>query len=380
VTNVTMITTHPFAALNATSTFSLICGSKYVIVHDFETSSPEIIARANRMVSRDIASGLATNSEAVFGGGMELTALMGLQQWHLSRKLFSRLANVVGYSHHFVGLLGQESGYYIDLPGYLVSAISATNSVDDENAWFGAEGLFASALEHGSLEQSQGWKCASTIKLLEISNGNGKKTFLTDSNNWASVRTNLLNYTVSQTNTIAQNIAAGHIYLLPESAKITNQQWVGVGYIDFNGVTKAMGMIISGNLSGAYTGIPVWHNSTSIVNLLSQAEITQQPANIEQKTSLDPIDLHSGNALADRTDLILGNAPEPCGLTFARYYDSGQNYRKDVLGYGWTHNYDISANTVSHGAPGLGDRQPMDAAPLIAQGVVALDLMRGAPD
>lgn len=163
---------HPYRTpgyCDAATTNRVVSGQRYVVIHDFEGISPAVIDAANHRLARDIASGLPTETESVFGGGLGVTALSGLQQWSLSRRLFSALSDVVGYAHHFTGIIGQESGYYVDIPGVLVGVTSGSGSKEDEKAWFKAVTLFASALEHGVLEQSQGSdkKCASTIKLLQ---------------------------------------------------------------------------------------------------------------------------------------------------------------------------------------------------------------------
>src|SRR5208282_2588422 len=80
----------------------------------------------------------------------------------------------------------------------------------------------------------------------------------------------------------------------------------------------------------------------------------------------------SGNYFFDHTDLSLGG---PMRLGFARSYDSGLNDTQRMLGYGWTHNYDIYIGSISHGDPVLGRRQPIDAASFISALYVILDLV-----
>ena len=238
---------HPYRSVgycDMATTNHVVSGQRYVIMHDFEGMSPSVIAAANRQLARAIASGLSTNAESVFAGGLEVTALSGLQQWSLSRQIFSTLSDVVGYAQHFTGIIGQESGYYVDIPGVLVTVNSGVQSNADEKAWFKALTLFASALEHGVLEQSQGSdkKCASTIKLLQIGNGNGKKTFLATSANWTNaVKNSLTNYTAAMKTQIEDGINAGSLFVLPENAKITNQQWVGLGYVKYTENGQEMG-------------------------------------------------------------------------------------------------------------------------------------------
>ena len=379
---------HPYNTAGYCDTsngFKVISGNRYVIMHDFESVSPKVIAAANSQLARDIASGLSTNAESVFAGGLEVTALSGLQQWHLSRQLFSQLSDVVGYAHHFIGIMAQESGYYVDIPGVLVGVNSGIQSNADEKAWFKAVTLFASALEHGTLEESQGSdkKCASTIKLLQLSNGNGKKSFLATSANWSgTVKPALINYTTAQKNQIEAGINAGHVFVLPESASITNQQWVGLGYVEYleDAQGWGMGMIISGGYNGGYAGTTGSFNVNSSVNTVSTAYTYWPTATVPPTTGADPVDLNTGNLISERADIAIGNGPEPGGLKLSRNYNSGQNYRKTTLGYGWTHNYDIGVTIVSQGDPSFGLRRPEDATPLIAQSLVTLDLMQGTPD
>ncbi len=379
---------HPYATAgygDSSNGFKMVSGNRYVIMHDFEGISPKVIAVANNQLARDIASGLSTNAESVFAGGLEVTALSGLQQWHLSRLLFSQLSDVVGYAHHFIGIIAQENGYYVDIPGVSVSVNSGIQSNADEKAWFKAVTLYASALEHGTLEESQGSdkKCASTIKLLQISNANGKKSFLATSANWSSmVKTALVNYATSQKSQIEASINAGHTFVLPEDGKITNQQWVGLGYVDYyeDALNWGMGMTISGGYNGGYAGTTGPFNVNSSVNTVSTTYTYWPSANVPATTGADPVDLNTGNFIVERADITIGNGQGLGGLTLARNYNSGQNYRKAAMGYGWTHNYDIGVTTVSQGDPAFGLRRPEDATPLIAQSIITLDLMHGTPD
>jgi RHS repeat-associated protein len=91
--------------------------------------------------------------------------------------------------------------------------------------------------------------------------------------------------------------------------------------------------------------------------------------------SAEPVDLASGAYFLDHTDLALGSG-EPKGLSFSRSYDSSLNRTKRTLGYGWTYNYDIYITPTSHGEPGLGSRQPVDAASFVAALYVMLDIVK----
>jgi len=368
---------------DSSNTISLASGSGYVIVHDFGSISSKVITRENQQLSGSLTAGLPDDSEAVLGGGLQVTALTGLQEWYLSRKLFARLSDTIGYAHHFIGITGQEQGYYVDLPDIAVSMNSRTNSTSDEESWFKASSFFSSALEHGVLEQSQGIekKCVSTIKLLQISNSTSNKTYIADSNNWDTVQNNLTNYSPFVINQITAYINAGCLFILPEDAEITLLDWTGMGYVHYFSDRSGyeMGMIISGGYKGGYSGREDDFDSGSINNLVETAYEPLQDANTPVTTSREPVDLHTGDYTFNHTDLALSGI-KPHGLRLSRSYNSGRRTIRHFQGCGWTHNYNIKACKTSHGSLGLGARLPADAAPLIVQSFVTLDLIKNDPD
>jgi len=65
------------------------------------------------------------------------------------------------------------------------------------------------------------------------------------------------------------------------------------------------------------------------------------------------------------------------GLAFSRSYTSANSMAKRTMGNGWSHNYDIHLTPTSHGEPGLGLRQPIDATSLIASLYVGYDILKG---
>ncbi|ETR70152.1 MAG: hypothetical protein OMM_03446 [Candidatus Magnetoglobus multicellularis str. Araruama] len=64
------------------------------------------------------------------------------------------------------------------------------------------------------------------------------------------------------------------------------------------------------------------------------------------------------------------------GLTFSRFYNSRNNFRKRNMGYGWSHGYDIYIERHSDGASVLNGRLPIDAASSIIGIKIVLDLFK----
>jgi len=357
-----------------TYTFDLVCGGKYLVIHDFESSSSEITQSHNKALLKAQFETASSDGEEIVGGGMQVAADAGLEAWQSSYALLANLADVRFNLNYFVGILANtEHGYYVDLP--LVETAS-TLKADGEEAvsFFRAALCSVSGLEHGMLEQSQGAErvCASTVKLLQINNGDGR-TYLADSSNWNAVRNSLSNYTSSTLSILDGAIAAGRALLLPQNADISLLEWTGLGYADIG--DGYLGMVIGGGYNGGYGADSSWEFSSSVSqNTVGTVQILLPDPNRQITASIDPVDLHTGDFLYDRVDLSMGN------MTFSRHYNSGQSGRKGPLGYGWTHGYEITARRVSHPAPALGSRRAEDAASQIVQGLVLLDLMEGEVD
>ncbi len=364
-----------WGATVTTNVFDLICGGKYLIAHDFESSSKKITQFHNKALQKAQFENAAADSEEIVGGGMQITIDAGLEAWRLSYELLAQLADVRYNLNYFVGILGwTDHGYYVDLP-LIQLANTPRTSGGEEDSFFESAMYLVSGLEHGTLEQSQGADrvCASTIKLMQINNADGGRTYLADNNNWSSVRSSLTNYTSSILQTLDLDITNGRTLLLPKDANIGLLEWTGIGYIYVGG--NYMGMMIKGGYSGGYGADSSWEFSSSVSqNTVGTVQISLPDPNRQITTSIDPIDLNTGDFLYDRVDLSMGN------IAFSRHYNGGQSGRKGPLGYGWTHGYEIAARRVSHPAPALGSRRAEDAAAQIVQGLVLLDLMKGEAD
>ena len=89
----------------------------------------------------------------------------------------------------------------------------------------------------------------------------------------------------------------------------------------------------------------------------------------------DPVNTISG-ALVDRqTDLSsLGGLGIP--LDFQRFYSSALHSRSSVLGYGWSHSYNIRFSIGSDWARSFGTRAALEAAPALAAAQIGLEVLR----
>ena len=168
----------------------------------------------------------------------------------------------------------------------------------------------------------------------------------------------------------------GYEFVLPEDGAMVINQWQGTGYIQHyqSGSSGSMGMIIYGGYLGGQCTITGTLQAGMVITQTFQAPFDQQGDKSTPKSN-EPVDMATGAFLYENTDLAIG-LPEPLGLRFKRFYNSSSHYRPGVLGYGWTHNYEMSVGARSNGDPALGKRGASDVAAAIVYAHIALDLLK----
>jgi RHS repeat-associated protein len=374
---------HPYADdggvyADQQTNFILYSGESYVIAHDFGGVSANLIAQRNRRLAQARFAGNADNSEPVLGESLWMMGLTWFDEVGLFNCLVNRLNNTLSLVHHQVGVAGQIGGYYLDISMLTWSSVS-TDGVSSGFLSYQVQSMLSSALEHGVLEQLQGSNppAVSTIRLLQVANSTGKKTFLANAGNWTSVRAQLVNYEALELSYLDALIAAGYELVLPEDGQLTVNQWRGSGYIKRfeSGGAGGIGLMISGGYYGGWVSVPV-SVKPDLLRILAEWD---KPPLDEQgyksvPVSKEPVSMATGAYLSGHTDLAVGLS-EPLGLSFMRFYSSDDAYNLGVLGYGWTHNYEMSVAAHSAGDPVLGRRGATDAASAIAYAHVALDLL-----
>ncbi|MBI5196253.1 MAG: transglutaminase [Nitrospirae bacterium] len=379
----TLTIDHPYSADSGaygdqTSTYNLKRGSSYVVISDFGGSKDARLLKKRQRILEDYrTSGLSDSSREVLTETLNVMGQTWMQQTTLSDNLLAQLSNVIQIRHHRFGIMAQEEGYYVDVKTQVGSYISKNNNTSDENACFKAGSFLGSALEHGVLEQLQGVDrpAASTIKLMNIANGNGDKIFLADSGNFSTIQSQLTGYSAEDIQDFQSAVNDGFTLILPADGQLALQQWSGKGYVKFKQDVDGkaeMGMIIGGDYYGGYGAYP-WQTCIYCVQNEFDSELFF-PSQIRTSQCGDPIDMTTGAYVLDHEDLALGGA-EPLGLHFKRYYNSDNHNEKSSLGYGWTHSYNIYLNIHSDVDAGLAMRQPVDAVASLVASVVTLDLM-----
>lgn len=335
----------------------------------------------------------------------ETLNLIGLNWLHhssLARRLLGDVGGVEGLTSHGFGRVAQEQkpdgspgGYYVDLGQNFALIFSRDGSLGKQQNVFKTTNFFASAFEHGVLEQLQTTPAgASTIKILTLANASVSdplrdELFLVNASTVATVRPLLRNYGTSFLNAMQDAVLNfGYTYFLPENANNTLNSWTGTGYVQAS--EFSVGMIISGGLAGGFSTTPgvltgyitidgqnypaYFSSDGSFLGLAS----ANPSFNVPGMFGLDPVDMGSGGFTLRSTDLALGEAA-PRGLALHRSYNS---HRRDAnlvgLGWGWTHNYDMRATIRSAPDAAFGETTPFDAAPMIVAAYAVGDLFTSA--
>ena len=381
---------HPYSAedgkyADQSATYSITSGSSYAILSGFGDTAEQLISKRHTILANYQAQKLPNDSESILG---ETLNIIGLNYLKAQRMMLDSLAPLSGDSvvkHHFIGLVSQESSYYIDFRNIFLSIAPGSNR--DQMSSFLTYAFHASAEEHGVLEQLMGRDipAVSTIKLLQVANANRTDIYLATNATFAhSIRPGLVNYSSAELDRIASDLADDPAawVILPRDGNLSVGHWKGSAFIlnkasDASAMT--LKMTIAGNVFGGYATEPGMVNDKAVQDN-SYVNITLDSlAEIDNEFSKEPVDMATGAFYYTHSDLTLG-LRSPLGLSFSRTYNSGQQNNQTTLGYGWTHNNNIYLRRISHPDLAFGARSSVDAAALVTAYYISLDLLRNGGD
>jgi RHS repeat-associated protein len=377
--------------------FKAFSGSTYAIVVSFDEVSESLIQKRTDSLKSDLAQGMATDSEEVLAETLTIFGLSWQKKKNFAFRMVARLAGVVYTCKQDVVVVSQErktqgggTYYRTDALSDRVAVMPRITAQDFLTPWQSAAGGIGSALEHGIIEQLQGAGAVSSVKLLTWNNTNGKKLFLANYSNFATLRTYLStqNWTTTALDEVGDQLPSisNNTVLVPEEGKMIPEPgqfcWQGTAFIanmtdsGFANVVSSRFMI-SGDYGPSSGGAAASGGPINVPRLLGATDPSKKRSSyLNSVKSGEPINMLTGDYLYDHTDLAYRN-PEPLGMRFARSYDSSKSADDSRgLGFGWTHNYDIYIDTGTQGDPVLGTEKAKEAAPAIAGLFVALELQK----
>ena len=378
-TNVDIVLTidHPYASSDGSyadqvKTCTVQSGGVYNIVNRWGSSGKGAVDHYQHLI-------MNMNGEDADPRKLELgLALVGynyLAELSAAEQLSSRISKVKKIVHHQAGVTGQNESVYIDLPLAMVSIIDHNSSVIRDytatrTASYNTDGLFMSIMESGVIKQTQGIEALSTVRILDDNSRTAVTNdfFFLSPSNFSQYQSQLTGYGSSDWAAIDQQIASGNHVFVPKNGTTTVGDWSGAGYIALSSDFCDLQYLISGGLNGGYasTPKPLDSGSTSTTNFIQLNETV---------SSLDPIDLASGNYYYKAVDLTLGDVSQKTGLTFGRYYSCSKRGQDGLFGKGWNHSFDKVARTSSNGFSGLGEFSAEYSAAAIVAFHVTKDIL-----
>lgn len=362
----------------------------YALPYTFGNTDKQL-RRSQEKLDSYRRSNVADTDWRVVTETLNVMGLSWMYQTYLQSEVIAPLFGIITMDHHRMGRCSQEGGIYIDV-GLIFSANrSKISSEDNQNEFNYLSSFFDSAMEHGIIEQLQGEgvSAVSTVRLLHLTNQNGKKLYRVTGSNWNSVNTptNLSNYSAAVKSEIQTAVVTnGGKGLIPQDANITSGQWTGIGYA-LQEPTK-IAMKIGGNLMGGYSSSTGNAQVDEILKYIRSdpgyvlgtgtgLKTSYNPYTTPDLASYDPVDMASGAFFLEKEELTVGTGSGVRGLGFTRQYNSNRRYDKSQgLGYGWTHDCDIRLAKRTSVNAGLSQTISYQAVPFYVALQVASDLYR----
>lgn len=379
-------------------------GGSYLIAQAWGNAGPNMTEMHRALQKEAEVAGGAASDESVLGEALSVY----WHSWNAANcwmaDVFNRMTNCGTFYHHQTGLMFHFGTPYADLGGIVGSSAAKDNdwnNVDTNDTSLAKSGI---AFEAGVIEQFTGSTGISATTMLDHAVANGLKIYDADSGNWTgTVRPALTNYSTQDKDNIENWwVNNGWRVAVPEDGDQTINSFSGFGYDAISPWYGAIG--IYGGLKGggssdiisaadfgfrtvgtgvaASTGVSSFAVTT---NALTRSPIGQSydmvwagpsGGTAIYTMSVEPVSLASGQYVYDHVDLTLGSMAFPYGLSFQRFYNSSSRLIDGVLGWGWTHNHEMTAKVNSNPLLAMAYRNPLHGAAGIVQMFVTVELYR----
>jgi RHS repeat-associated protein len=421
---VSLTVQNPYAAGGSFSTNTvhpnIVVGGTYAVMLAAGELGRDGLTRHQKMASKLLQAGSSPTSEPVFGESLAAMGTSYLAQSARAGEMVATFGNFVMVYHEAMGIAGHnKKAAYVDFPGQLASGSPATTTGTVPDMFGQTIGLaiYQSSLESTAVTQLQKSEAVSTVRMFDYANTDGTGFILATPSNWASVKLLLSNWGASEISSIDSWFAANPVgnVIIPQNGSRTVGNWTGSGYYEIAETSTSLSMAykISGDNKGGFgTGYeyssgfasiegeevpstfdPIseevdsepFAQGPSIYQVINSyftcascedeeeplAEYAYRPAE-----SSEPINMLSGGYTCTNNDISVGSSGFPFGLTLTRSYDSSVRAQQTALGYGWRHNFMISAIVNSDSFEAFGDHNPLAAVPTVVAAYVMGDLMR----
>lgn len=428
---------HPYASWFADQYVwqQVWAGKPYLLCNSWGNMGPSATKVHGPKMAELIASAASSTSEPVIGETMaQMWKTLDTMTSRMA-DITNRLSNCTTVMHHACGLIGWFDSSFCDIGAVTWGTSALDNNYNQQQANDTALAMHGVALESQIINEFQTVKGVSATPIIDIANSAGQKIYDAKTANWlGTVKPALTTYSAGdKTNIENWWINNGDRVALPENAANTIVDWTGLGY--FVMPTYGTFGIIGGGLKGGggaeafplgalqyvssnmnydvYLTTDTWPPTGCVAPLNAYNASTcidggggvcycwfpsagfgpggygfsiapSGSANggggstgfggSSQPTSSEPIGLYTASYLLDATDITIGSAGFPYGLSFARTYNSAMRNQHGPLGRGWRHNHQINASVDTSGMAGMGEQTTIGAAGTIVEAFVAYDL------
>src|SRR5215470_13184588 len=236
-------------AVAASNTFALMLMS--------DEMGRDQLTRHQDAIKQSLQAGNASTSEPVLGESLAAMGDAYISQAAQGVRLSDQFLGLVSVWHAVMGVAGQTKSPYVDFPGLFASSSATTASLTNQ-AWAGsafARAIFDSMLESTTVTQLQKNPAISTVRLIDIANGNTTGFIDANSSNWTSLQSSLTNWNSTDLTAIGNFVTASSTrrVILPQNGATTLNQWSGAAWWAISAPSAtalSINSLISGGLSG----------------------------------------------------------------------------------------------------------------------------------
>ena len=256
---------------NSEITNNVIVGGMYSIVLDYGNVSEVELKNAKTVVDNFSSAMTEDNcyTETYMGEMLYAIGKLYFSQLDTYNEVVAGLNNVTATRSLSLGIIGfnanvtysfdvpselKEGGVFLDIGHDVHCVVSNDNNNESEKKFMLEAGMYASAMEHGILEQVTGVESVSTIKALQYAQQNNVPIHYITKDNLNSEIAQL-NFSDQLISDIRSSVNSGKVIIIPEH-EIAIHQWTGVGYMVLDPDTFACGYMISGGMAG---GAMTWY-------------------------------------------------------------------------------------------------------------------------
>ena len=362
--------------------FSWGGGTSYLLGALFGPTRSGMVDYHNNVLNVNELAGGSDESEPILGERLSIIWNMYAAEGFVAGDLLGRMSNCIQIAHHLVGMcmFQNPTGYaetaLFDVGGSM--SVQRSLSSGDAAAFNTTLAMHGYTLEQLSIQQVCGSSDAgSTNRILEVANADGLKIYKGTETNWPSdVVPNLTGYDSGDLDAIYDNyLSYDWFVLIPEQTGQAFGPYEGYGWQLTSSSGGAIGFIYEYYAGGVGEWDWLW----------------KQLQGIKQGLEGDPVGIKTGSFTYKQTSLTVGStrfpyelpletfaAPNyqfPYNLSLENSYDSRMRFQGSVVGLGWRHNWQITANENTDGFKGLGSESPIEAAASIVEFFMGLDVL-----